>query len=114
MIEHREIIGRAKRAARSAKRATQRAKRTSVQIEMGFESRRLAKLDDFVTRSACNFFRVHETTKTTPAMALRLTDHARSIGELLDKAVSFTPEMPVTTASDRRRRFRVIKGGARD
>jgi len=111
MIEHREIIGRAKRAARSAKRATQRAKRMSDQIKMGFESRRLEKLDDFVTRSARNFFRVHETTKTVPAMALRLTDHAWSIGDLRDKAVSLVPEMPVTTAPDRRRRFRIIEGG---
>lgn len=58
-----------------------------------------------------NFCRVHETTRTTPAMALSVTDRVWSIGELLDKALSLTPEAPVTTAPDRRRRFRVIEGG---
>ncbi|HXL67455.1 MAG TPA: transposase [Xanthobacteraceae bacterium] len=58
-----------------------------------------------------NFCRVHETIKTTPAMALGLTDHVWSIGELLDKTLSLTPQAPITTAPDRRRQFRVIEGG---
>jgi len=111
MIEHCEIIGRAKRAARAAKRATQRAERMRDQIEMDLKSRRLAKLDDFVSRRVCNFRRVSETTKTGPVMVSRLMDRARSIGELLDKVVSHTPETHVTTTLDRRRRFRVIEGG---
>ena len=38
MSEHQEIIDRAKRAARSAKRATQLAKRVSDQIEMNLDT----------------------------------------------------------------------------
>jgi IS1 family transposase len=58
-----------------------------------------------------NFCRPHETIKSTPAMALGLTDHAWSLGELLDRVLPLTPQAPVTTAPDRRRRFRVIEGG---
>ena len=61
-----------------------------------------------------NFCRVHETTRTTPAMSLGIADHVWSVGELLDKALSLTPEAPVTTAPDRRRRFRVIEGGRKN
>ncbi len=111
MIEHREIIGRAKRAARAAKRATQRAERMRYQIEMDLKPQRLEKLDDFVTRSVCNFRRVSESTKTTPVMMSGLMDRAWSIGELLDKVVSHTTETHVATTPDCPRRFRVIDGG---
>ena len=62
-----------------------------------------------------NFCRVHETLtpnvkhQTTPAMALGLTDHVWSFGELIDAA----PPKPTPTAPDRRRQFRVIEGGKR-
>lgn len=58
-----------------------------------------------------NFCRVHESLRQTPAMALGLSDHVWSIAELLDAAIATQPIMPVTTAPDRRKRFRVIEGG---
>jgi hypothetical protein len=66
-----------------------------------------------------NFCRVHEALtpdarhQNTPAIALGVTTHAWSIGELLDAALAATPREPTETAPDRRRRFRVIEGGKR-
>jgi len=63
-----------------------------------------------------NLCRVHETLspdmlhQTTPAMALGLTDHPWSIGELLDAALATDPSAP-ENAPDRRQQFRVIEGG---
>ena len=61
-----------------------------------------------------NLCRVHETQRTTPAVAIGVADHVWSIGELLDAALATQPIDPVVTAPDRRRRFRVIEGGRRD
>jgi len=58
-----------------------------------------------------NLCRFHETIRSTPAEALGLTDHAWSIGELLDAALDVATPDPPETAPDRRRRFRVIDGG---
>jgi IS1 family transposase len=58
-----------------------------------------------------NFCRVHETLGTTPAIALGITDHVWSIGELIDAALTAVPPNPTPTAPERRRRFRVIQGG---
>jgi hypothetical protein len=58
-----------------------------------------------------NFCRVHETLQTTPAIALGITDHVWSIGELIDAALAAVPPKPTPTAPERRRRFRVIEGG---
>jgi hypothetical protein len=64
-----------------------------------------------------NWCRPHESLspnarhQTTPAMALGLTDHVWSIGELIDAAVAAEHPMPTPTAPDRRRLFRVIEGG---
>ena len=64
-----------------------------------------------------NFCRPHETLtpdarhQTTPAMALGLTDHVWSVGELIDAAFGVIPPKPTPTAPDRRRQFRVIEGG---
>ena len=61
-----------------------------------------------------NLCRVHEALspnarhQTTPAMALGLTDHPWSIGELLDAALATDQGAP-ENAPDRRR-FRVIEG----
>jgi len=63
-----------------------------------------------------NLCRVHETLtpsarqQVTPAMALGLTDHPWSIGELLDAAIATEPAAP-ENAPDQRRLFRVIEGG---
>jgi hypothetical protein len=56
-----------------------------------------------------NFCRVHEATKTTPAMALGLSDHPWSIGELLDSALGYEPSKPPVQG-----RFKLIQGGKKD
>jgi IS1 family transposase len=58
-----------------------------------------------------NLCRMHEALRDTPAVALGVTDHIWSIGELIDAALATQPITPVTTAPDRRRQFRVIEGG---
>jgi hypothetical protein len=58
-----------------------------------------------------NLCPVHETMRTTPAVAIGVTDRAWSIGQLLDATLAIEPPAPTTTAPDRRRRFRVILGG---
>lgn len=63
-----------------------------------------------------NFCRPHETLtpdakhQTTPAMALGLTDHVWSIGELINAALAATPPKPTPTPAERRKSFRVIQG----
>jgi hypothetical protein len=57
-----------------------------------------------------NLCRVHETLRTTPAVALGIADRVWTIGDLLDAALATQPTTPVTTAPDRRKRFRVIDG----
>jgi hypothetical protein len=44
-------------------------------------------------------------------VAQGITDHAWSIGELVDAALATQPIEPVVTAPDRRRAFTVIEGG---
>jgi IS1 family transposase len=58
-----------------------------------------------------NLCHVHESLRSTPAMALGITDHVWSVGELLDAAIATQPIDPIVTAPGRRKRFRVIKGG---
>lgn len=58
-----------------------------------------------------NLCRFHESLRMTPAQALGLTDRCWSIGDLIDAALATQPITPVTTAPDRRRRFKVIEGG---
>ena len=76
------------------------------------------KLDNHAAAGALyvahyNLCRWHETIRSTPAEALGLTDHAWSIGDLLDAALAVATPDPTETAPDRRRRFRVITGGKR-
>jgi hypothetical protein len=47
-----------------------------------------------------NFCRVHEALRTTPAMALGITDHAWSIAELVEAALAAAPPKPTPTAPD--------------
>ena len=58
-----------------------------------------------------NLCRVHESLRSTPAMALGVADRVWTIAALLDAALATQPITPVTTAPDRRKRFRVIDGG---
>ena len=58
-----------------------------------------------------NLCRVHESLRSTPGMALGVADRVWTIGDLLDAALATQPITPVTTAPDRRKRFRIIDGG---
>jgi IS1 family transposase len=58
-----------------------------------------------------NLSRVHESLRSTPAMALGIADRVWTIGDLIDAALATQPITPTTTAPDRRKRFRVIEGG---
>lgn len=65
-----------------------------------------------------NLCRWHETLRMTPAMALGVTDHIWTIGELLAKAAEMptttppTPKAPTTLRPGRRPfQLRVIRGG---
>jgi IS1 family transposase len=56
-----------------------------------------------------NFCRVHETTRTTPAMALGITDHVWSVAELVEAALQgVVPEEPQGRQVGR---FTVFDGG---
>ena len=56
-----------------------------------------------------NFCRVHEALRITPAMALGITDHIWTIGELIEAALANAP-----IDRHRKRRFKVIEGGRTD
>jgi len=58
-----------------------------------------------------NLCRVHESLRSTPAVALGISDRVWTIGDLIDAALATQPIAPVTTAPDRRKRFQVIDGG---
>jgi hypothetical protein len=58
-----------------------------------------------------NLCRWHEALKTTPAVAVGITSHVWTVGELLDAAEKKAPQLPVLTPPDLRKRFRVIEGG---
>ena len=52
--------------------------------------------------------RVHESIRTTPAVALGIADCVWTIGDLLDAALATQPVTPpVETPTQRRRKFRV-------
>jgi hypothetical protein len=92
---------------------------SSAKISLSSSSFCIRRLDCHVAAVALyvahyNFCRVHETLRTTPAIALGITDRVWSIGELIDAALTAVPPKPTPTAPDRRRQFRVIEGGRRD
>jgi IS1 family transposase len=60
-----------------------------------------------------NLCRVHESLRSTPAMALGIAERVWTIGDLLDAALATQSIDPVVTAPDRRRRFTIIEGGKR-
>jgi hypothetical protein len=53
-----------------------------------------------------NFCRVHDTLRATPAMALGISDHIWTIGELLAACLEKAPTKPRKV----HRRFTVIQG----
>jgi IS1 family transposase len=58
-----------------------------------------------------NLCRVHESLRSTPAMALGIADRVWTISDLIEAALGAVPALPTPTAPDRRRQFRVIEGG---
>jgi IS1 family transposase len=102
--------------------STSYVERQNLTLRMG--SKRFARLSNgFSKRLEChlaavalhvafyNLCRVHESLRSTPAMALGIADRVWSIGDLLDAALAAEPPKPTPTAPDRRRQFRVIEGG---
>jgi IS1 family transposase len=102
--------------------STSYVERQNLTLRMG--SKRFARLSNgFSKRLEChlaavalhvafyNLCRVHETLRSTPAMALGIADRVWTIGNLLDAALAAEPPKPTPTAPDRRRQFRVIEGG---
>ena len=57
-----------------------------------------------------NFVRVHESLRTTPAVALGIADRVWTLGDLLDAALATQPINPIDTPAKRRSRFKVIQG----
>jgi hypothetical protein len=57
-----------------------------------------------------NFSRVHESIRTTPAVALGVADRVWTLGDLLDAALATQPINPTDTPAKRRSRFKVIQG----
>ena len=125
-----EVVAVAREAIRGvpAEISTSYVERSNLTLRM--ESRRFTRLTNgFSKKLEChaaavslyvahyNWCRPHEALtpdarhQTTPAMALGITDHVWSIGELLDAALAIAPPAPTETAPERRRRFRVIDGG---
>ena len=58
-----------------------------------------------------NLCRVHESLRSTPAMALGVVDRVWTIAELVDAALATQALKPITTAPDRRKQWTVIDGG---
>ena len=58
-----------------------------------------------------NLCRVHESLRTTPAVAQGIADRVWTVGDLLDAALATQPIDPVVTAPDRRKLFTVVEGG---
>jgi IS1 family transposase len=61
-----------------------------------------------------NLCRVHESLRSTPAMAFGIAERVWTIGDLLDAALATQPIDPVVTAPDRRKRFKVIEWANRN
>ena len=57
-----------------------------------------------------NFCRVHESLRTTPAVALSVADRVWTLGDMLDAALATQPIAPTETPAKRRSRFKVIQG----
>lgn len=105
--------------------STSYVERSNLSIRMG--SKRFARLSNGFSKKLdahCaavslyvahyNLCRVHESLRSTPAMALGIAERVWTIGDLLDAALATQPITPVTTAPERRKRFRVVDGGKVD
>jgi IS1 family transposase len=101
--------------------STSYVERQNLTLRMG--SKRFARLSNgFSKKIDChlaavdlyvafyNFCRTHEALRTTPAMALGITDRVWSIGDLIEAALKAAPTKPIPTPAQRRKSFRVIQG----
>lgn len=101
--------------------STSYVERQNLTLRMG--SKRFARLSNgFSKRLEChlaavalhvafyNLCRVHESLRSTPAMALGIADRVWTIGDLLDAALKAVPPVPTPTPAQRRKSFRVIQG----
>lgn len=99
---------------------TSHVERANLSVRMA--SRRLTRLSNGFSKKIANhaaavslyvahynFCRVHETIRTTPALALGVTDHVWSIAHLIKAALDGVVEPEGRRAG----RFRVIEGGGR-
>jgi IS1 family transposase len=102
--------------------STSYVERSNLSIRMG--SKRFARLSNGFSKKLeahCaavslyvahyNLCRVHESLRSTPAMALGVADRVWTIADLIEAALATQPITPVTTAPDRRKLFRVVDGG---
>ena len=102
--------------------STSYVERSNLSVRMG--ARRFTRLTNAFSKTLANheaavslyvghynLCRVHESLRTTPAVALGIAEHVWTIGDLIDAALATQPIDPVVTAPDRRKRFRVIEGG---
>jgi IS1 family transposase len=105
--------------------STSYVERSNLTLRMG--SRRFTRLTNgFSKKLDChvaavslhvafyNLCRVHESQRSTPAMALGIADRVWTIGNLIEAALGTQPITPVTTAPDRRKQFKVFEGGKDD
>lgn len=96
--------------------STRMASRRFTRLTNGF-SKKLANHEAAIALwiAFYNFCRVHESLRSTPAMALGVTDHIWTIGELINAAAEPSdappiPRKPSTTLRPGIRRFRLIVG----
>ena len=123
LAPRRMMFSRRGRKWRAAEISTSYAERSNLSIRMacprftrltnGFSKKlenHAAAIDPYVAHY--NFCRVHESLRSTPAMALGIADRVWTIGDLLDAALAVAPSTPTEpTPQDRRKGFRVIEGG---
>ncbi len=101
--------------------STSYAERQNLTLRMG--SKRFARLSNgFSKKIDChlaavslyvgfyNLCRTHEALKATPAMALGITDHVWTVGEMIEAALKAVPTKPTPSPAQRRKSFRVIQG----
>lgn len=106
--------------------STSYVERQNLTLRMG--SKRFARLSNgFSKKIEChlaavslyvafyNLCKTHESlspsakTPVTPAMALDITDHIWTVGELIEAALKAIPPKPTPTPAQRRKSFRVIQ-----
>lgn len=114
-VERRDVFGKPIRISTSyverSNLTVRMQQRRFTRLTNGFSK----KLDNHIAAVGLfvahyNLCRVHEALRMTPAMALGVTDHIWTIGELIEASTEdLQPQRPGTQHG----RFRVIDGGSR-